>query len=178
MEPYVVGPRSPLGLKLRVEEPDQVGADRLLNALAAWRLYGGPAVVLDFGTATTLDCLSARGEYLGGAILVGPELMARALSEHTARLPQVDLAKPRRYVAKNTVECIQVGLYHGYLGMLESILSATLREMRAPKALVLATGGLAELYAPAVKRVRRVVPDLTLQGLRLAYELCRGKGSL
>lgn len=170
LEAFVVGPRTPTGLKLKVDEPDEVGADRLLNALAAWRLFGAPAVVLDFGTATTFDCLSSRGEYLGGAILIGPELIARALAEHTAKLPQVPIAKTRRVVARNTVECIQVGLYYGYLGMIDRVLDETLKEMGGRGIRVLATGGLADLFAPALRRVERTVPDLTLQGLRLAFE--------
>ncbi len=169
--PLVVGPSTPLGLKLKVDEPRQVGADRILNALAAWKLYGAPAVVLDFGTATTFDCLSARGEYLGGAILIGPELIARALAENTAKLPRVAIKPARRFIARSTEECIQVGLYHGYLGMVERVLDETLRELRAPRARVLATGGLAGLFADGIKRLDRVAPDLTLQGLRLAHEL-------
>ncbi|MBI4387020.1 MAG: type III pantothenate kinase [Elusimicrobia bacterium] len=169
-----VTPSSALGIRLRVEEPAQVGVDRILNALAMRRLYGVPAVVLDFGTATTFDCVSARGDYLGGAILPGPLLSARALGLHTAQLPVVDIRKPRRVIGKNTVECIQSGLYFGYLGMVERVLAGTLEEMRpglgGRKVRVFATGGLAPLFARDLPRVERVIGDLTLQGLRLAYE--------
>lgn len=166
-----VTPESPLGIKLKVRTPGEVGADRLLNALAVHRLFGGPAVVLDFGTATTFDCLSARGEYLGGAILPGPRLAARALSIGTAKLPEVEILPPRRAIGRDTVECIQAGLYYGYLGMIERVLRETLAEMGGRRVQVVATGGLAGLFADALPRVRRVAPDLTLQGLRLAYEI-------
>lgn len=165
--------RSPLGLRLRVDRPAEVGVDRILNALAVARLYGAPAVVLDFGTATTFDCVSAAGDYLGGAILPGPRLAARALADHTAQLPQVEIRKPRKVVGTNTVECIQAGLYTGYLGMLERVLRDTLAEMRRKtrrRIRVVATGGSAGLFAGDLPRVERVVPDLTLQGLRLAYQ--------
>lgn len=172
LEPLVVGPETRLGLKLKVDNPAEVGADRILNALAAWKLHGAPAVVLDFGTATTFDCVSSRGEYLGGAICIGPQLASRALSAGTAQLPEVELRKPARVVGRNTLECLQVGLYQGYLGMIRAVLKETLREMGGrPK--LLATGGLARVYAPELGI--RVVPDLTLQGLRLACELVGDK---
>lgn len=172
VEPGAVTWRSPLGIRLKVDRPEEVGVDRMLNALAAYRLFGGPAVVIDFGTATTFDCVSPRGDYLGGAILPGPRLAALALREHTAQLPEVAVAKPGRVVGKNTVECIQAGVYYGYLGMIERVLRETLREMkpRSPRSVrVLATGGLAGLFTADLARVRRA-PDLTLQGLRLAHE--------
>ena len=164
--------KSKLGIALKVDKPAEVGVDRILNALAVYRLYGAPAVVVDFGTATTFDCVSARGWYLGGAILPGPRLAARALKEHTAQLPEVAVAKPKRVVGKNTVECIQAGVYYGYVGMIERVLKETLREMnpRNPRAVkVISTGGLASLFTAELSGIAQV-PDLTLQGLRLAYE--------
>ncbi|MDE2290573.1 MAG: type III pantothenate kinase, partial [Elusimicrobia bacterium] len=163
------GPGSPLGLRLAVRTPREVGADRVLNALAARELYGAPAVVVDFGTATTFDCLSRRGDYLGGAILPGPRLAAKALALHTAKLPEVDIAPTRRVIGRDTVECIQAGLYWGYVGMIEGLLRRTLRELKAPRAKVLLTGGLAPLFAAGIPGARHV-PSLTLEGLRLAYE--------
>jgi type III pantothenate kinase len=164
---------SPLGIRLRVDRPSEVGIDRLLNSLAVSRLYGTPAVVLDFGTATTLDCVSASDEYLGGAILIGPGTAARALAEKTAKLPEVQIRPTRRVIGKNTVECIQAGLYDGYLGMMERILKKTIQEMRpyskGRKLRLIATGGWAELFARELG-VPILAPDLTLQGLRLAYE--------
>lgn len=171
VEPKAVTYQSPVGIRLKVDRPQEVGVDRLLNALAVYRLHGGPAVVIDFGTATTFDCVSAGGDYLGGAILPGPNLAALALKEHTARLPEVAVAKPKRVIGKNTVECIQAGVYFGYLGMIERVLRETLREMggaeRSVK--VFSTGGLSGLFTNDLKGIRQV-PDLTLQGLRLAHE--------
>lgn len=168
--PIQVGPGSPLGIRLRVEHPRQVGADRILNALAA----GGPAVVVDFGTATTFDCVAGNGDYLGGAILPGPRMAAHALHLGTAKLPDVPVARPARAIGKDTVECIQAGVYFGYLGMIEKLLALTLREMRGeghgPRIRLVATGGLAGLFAADLPRGMRIEPDLTLHGLRLAHE--------
>lgn len=174
-----VGPRSPLGIKLKVERPGQVGADRVLNALAASRLSRGASVVVDFGTATTFDCVSAGGDYLGGAILPGPHLAAKALRLYTEKLPLVAVARPRRAIGRTTVECIQAGVYFGYLGMIEKLLALTLAELRraghGPRIRVIGTGGLAGLFAAELPRMK-VEPDLTLHGLRLAHGLLAGKG--
>lgn len=169
-----VTPSAPLGIKFKVECPEQVGADRILNALAAFERARGPAVVIDFGTATTFDCVSRRGDYLGGAILPGPRLSARALAEGTAQLPLVEIRRPCRAIGKETVECIQAGLYFGYLGMVEKVLKETLREMKPEarglkKVQVMATGGLSGLFQRDWPRSIPLVPDLTLQGLRIAY---------
>jgi len=161
--------RSRLGMRVRVDHPGQVGADRLLNALAVRKLYGAPAVVIDFGTATTLDCVSKEGDFIGGAILIGPRIAAQALTEKTAKLPKVTLRAPRRFIGKNTVDCMRVGLHHGYVGMVRHVLEGTLKEMGRGKTKVVATGGLAGLFAAELP-LDAVAPDLTLQGLRLAYE--------
>lgn len=182
VEPVQVTPRSRLGLPLKVDQPGEVGADRILNALAAIRLVGAPCIVIDFGTATTFDCVSARGEYLGGSILLGPKASASALARYTAKLPEVDVVRPRRYIGANTVDCIQAGLYFGYLGMLERVLAGSLAELRrepggARRIRVVATGGLAPLFLRDLEGVDRHMPELTLQGLRLAYEsLSSGSG--
>lgn len=172
--PVQVGPQSPLGIKLRVDKPSQVGADRLLNALAAASLAKGPAVVVDFGTATTFDCVAAGGDYLGGAILPGPHMAAQALYEKTAKLPWVGVERPARVIGKSTIECIQAGVYFGYLGMIEKLLALTVKEMRGeghgPRIRLLATGGLSRLFAGDLPRSMRFEPDLTLHGLRLAHE--------
>ncbi|MDE2491952.1 MAG: type III pantothenate kinase [Elusimicrobia bacterium] len=164
-----VGPRSPLGLRYAVRAPNQVGADRVLNAVALKALYGGPAIAVDFGTATTFDCLDASGAYAGGAILPGPDLAARSLHEHTAQLPLVAMRRPRRAVGRDTVECLQAGLYFGYLGMIREVLARTKAELggRPP---VVATGGLAPLFLKELPGVRSA-PDLTLRGLRLAHQI-------
>ena len=125
-----VTPRSRLGMRLKVKTPLEVGADRILNALAAFELAKGPAVVIDFGTATTFDCVSKRGDYLGGAILPGPRMAAKALASGTAQLPEIAVRRPRRVIGRNTKECIEAGLYFGYLGMIERILGMTLAEMK------------------------------------------------
>lgn len=176
LRPLSVTPGSPLGIRLRVRRPREVGADRILNALAAFERVRGPAIVLDFGTATTFDCVSGEGDYLGGAILPGPRMAAEALAEDTAQLPLVAIRRPRRVIGKDTVECMEAGLYFGYLGMIERILKMTLKEMRAAvsgRVRVLATGGLAGFFRRDLPKAVPVVPDLTLQGLRIAYEQLR-----
>ncbi len=169
-----VTPRSKLGIPLRVRRPGQVGADRLLNALAAHERSGGcAAVVLDFGTATTFDCVAEDGGYLGGAILLGPNLAAEALHRRTAKLPLVPVAKPKRVIGRDTVECIEAGLYFGYLGMIENVLERTVDEMRKmghDRPRLLATGGLAHLFKGDLPKKMEVAPDLTLEGLRIAHE--------
>ncbi|MBI3550862.1 MAG: type III pantothenate kinase [Elusimicrobia bacterium] len=171
--------KSKIGVTLKVDHPSEVGVDRFVNALAVAKMYGAPAVVLDFGTATTFDCVSASGAYVGGAILLGPRTAAKALVEHTAQLPEVEIKKPKKVVGTNTVECIQAGLYYGYLGMIDRILEETIAEMKAKHARgkairVIATGGLAGLFAKDLPKVKGIVPDLTLQGLRLAYDAISG----
>ncbi|MFC1679927.1 type III pantothenate kinase [Elusimicrobiota bacterium] len=172
-----ITPKTALGMRLRVDRPAEVGADRLLNSLAAFRMFGGPSVVVDFGTATTFDCISKRGDYIGGAILPGPHLAARALALNAAKLPEVPIRPTRRVIGKNTVECIQAGLYYGYLGMVERVLKETLIELRGNRSRVpvILTGGLARLFSAGMSRKVLVVPDLTLQGLRLAGGIVCGK---
>ncbi len=169
-----VSPRSSLGFKLKVREPLSVGADRVLNALALRTLYQTPAIAVDFGTATTFDCVDAKGDYVGGAILLGPNSAARALHEFTAKLPLVKVAKPRSVVGKDTVECIQAGLYHGYVGMIKEVLAKTKAELGG-KATVVATGGLASLFLKELPGVK-FSPDLTLLGLRFAADMLDNKG--
>jgi type III pantothenate kinase len=174
--PLEVTPKSPLGIKLKVDKPSEVGADRLLNALAAHRMFNSPAIVIDFGTATTFDCISAKGDYLGGAILLGPALAAESLSLHTAKLPKVSVRPTKRVVGKNTIECIQAGLYYGYAGMIKNVLDLSLKEMcrdsrKRRRIKVITTGGLAGLFNEELERVDLNVPDLTLNGLQAAYEL-------
>lgn len=174
LKAVAVTPRSKLGIALRVRRPGQVGADRLLNALAAHERSGGSAaVVLDFGTATTFDCVADDGGYLGGAILLGPNLAAEALHRRTAKLPLVPVAKPKRVIGRDTVECIEAGLYFGYLGMISEMVERTIAEMRQlghDRPRLLATGGLAHLFEGDLPKKMEVVPDLTLEGLRIAFE--------
>lgn len=165
--PSFITPRSPLGLKLKVRKPSQVGADRILNALALRELFAGPSIAIDFGTATTFDCVDAKGAYVGGAILLGPNSAARALHEFTAKLPLVKVRKPRTAIGKDTEHCLEAGLYFGYLGMIREVLARTKAELGG-KAKVAATGGLAPLFLKDLPGVRHE-PDLTLNGLRLAH---------
>ncbi len=167
--PSFVTPSSPLGLKLKVRTPAQVGADRILNALALRELFKGPSIAIDFGTATTFDCVDAKGAYIGGAILLGPNSAARALHEFTAKLPLIRVRKPRTAIGKDTEHCLEAGLYFGYLGMIREVLARTKAEMPG-KARVAATGGLAPLFLKDLPGVKHE-PDLTLNGLRIASGL-------
>jgi type III pantothenate kinase len=166
VKPSFVTPSSPLGLKLKVKTPTQVGADRILNALALRDLFEGPSIAIDFGTATTFDCVDASGAYIGGAILLGPNSAARALHEFTAKLPLIKVRKPRTVIGKDTVQCLEAGLYFGYLGMIREVLARTKAEMRG-KVKIAATGGLAPLFLEDLPGVRHE-PNLTLNGLRIA----------
>jgi type III pantothenate kinase len=169
VKPAAVTPRSKLGFKLKVRTPSQVGADRVLNAMALKALLGGPAVAIDFGTATTFDCVDAAGDYVGGAILLGPNSAARALHEFTAKLPLVKIRKPATVIGKDTVHCLEAGLYFGYVGMIREVLGRTMSEMGGRPAVV-ATGGLAPLFLADLPGVRHE-PDLTLHGLRFAHDI-------
>ena len=164
-----VTPLSKLGFRLKVRTPGQVGADRVLNAMALKALVGGPAIAIDFGTATTFDCVDASGAYVGGAILLGPNSAARALHEFTAKLPLVKIRKPATVIGKDTVHCMEAGLYFGYLGMVREVLARTKAEMGGRPAVV-ATGGLAPLFLGDLPGVRHE-PDLTLHGLRCAHDI-------
>ncbi|MBI2386867.1 MAG: type III pantothenate kinase [Elusimicrobia bacterium] len=165
--PSFITPSSPLGLKLKVKVPSQVGADRILNALALRELFKGPSIAIDFGTATTFDCVDGRGAYIGGAILLGPNSAARALHEFTAKLPLIKVRKPATVIGKDTEHCLEAGLYFGYLGMIREVLARTKAEMGG-RAKVAATGGLAPLFLKDLPGVRHA-PDLTLNGLRIAH---------
>ena len=164
-----ITPRTRLGVKLKVRRPGQVGADRLLNTVALKALFGRTAIAIDFGTATTFDCVDAEGDYLGGAILLGPDCAARALHEFTAKLPFVKVRKPATVMGKDTVHCLEAGLYFGYLGMIKEVLARTKAEMGG-RPTVVATGGLAPLFLRDLPGVRHA-PDLTLHGLRFAHEI-------
>ena len=167
--PLFIEPGVKTGMPVHYDNPAEVGADRIVNSVAAFEKFGGPCIVVDFGTATTFDVVSAKGEYLGGVITPGIGISADALFEHTARLPRVDIRKPARVLATNTVGSVQSGLYYGYLGLIDGILERLMAELGA-KVTVVATGGLATLMGGGSKYIREVDDLLTLEGLRIIYE--------
>ncbi len=169
VEPMVVGPGIKTGMPILYESPRDVGADRIVNAVAAFEAYGGPCIVVDFGTATTFDAISARGEYLGGAICPGIGISSEALFQHAAKLPRVDIARPKVIIGKNTVGSMQAGLFYGYLSLVEGIV-ARMRAELGGRAAVVATGGLAQLLLTESTAVDHVDPLLTLTGLRILFE--------
>ena len=168
-EAVFVNPANGTGLIVKVDNPSEVGADRVVNALAAFRKYGGPCVVVDFGTAVNFDVVSAKGEYLGGLITAGIGVSIGALVRHTARLPMVALREPQKLIGTNTVACLQSGFYYGSLGMLDGILERLLAEL-GRKTRVVATGGQATLLAGGSKFVHHIDEHLTLDGLRMIWE--------
>ncbi len=167
--PLWVGPGMKTGLPVLYDSPADVGADRIVNAVAAFEQYGGPCIVVDFGTATTLDAITAKGEYLGGAIAPGIGISAEALFQRAAKLPRVDVARPKAVIGRNTVSSIQAGLYYGYLGLVGEIVRRMKQELGG-EAVVVATGGLSQLILAEAEFVDHVDPLLTLTGLRILYE--------
>jgi type III pantothenate kinase len=161
------------GVPIRYDNPAEVGADRVVNAVAAYHRYGGPACVVDLGTATTFDAISVSGEYLGGAIAPGIGIAAEALFQHTAKLPRIDLVRPPAVIGKNTVQSMQSGMLFGYVGLVEGLV-ARFRAELGPEMRVIATGGLAPLLAAETTVIDAVDPWLTLEGLRLIWDRNRG----
>jgi type III pantothenate kinase len=167
----VVGPGVRTGVPLLVDNPREVGADRVMNTLAAHRLFDTACVVVDFGTSTNIDVVSAKGEFLGGALAPGIEISLEALATRAAALRTVELVRPRSVIGKNTVECLQSGVLYGFAGQVDGLVRRILAEL-GPKAgpvTVLGTGGLAPLMAGESETITEFVPDLTLLGLRLTY---------
>lgn len=168
--PVVVGPGTRTGMPLRVDNPREVGADRIVNALGAVDRYGAPVVTVDFGTATTVDLIGPDGEYRGGAIAPGITVAADALVAATAALRRVDVMAPSHAVGKSTVEAIQSGLVFGYAGLVDGLIGRMLTELGEGPAPVVATGGLAETVVEHCRHPIELDPDLTLRGLRVAWE--------
>jgi type III pantothenate kinase len=166
--PYLVGPGMKTGMPIHYDNPREVGADRIVNAVAAYEKHRCSLIIVDFGTATTFDLVSARGEYQGGAIAPGLSISAEALFQGASKLPRVELTRPPQIVAKNTVNSIQAGLFYGYVGLVDGIVERMKQETHS-QPLVIATGGLAKIIAPASQTIKEVEPFLTLEGLRILY---------
>jgi type III pantothenate kinase len=174
-ETLVVGGGVKTGVDIRYESPRDVGADRVVNAAAAQRFYGGPACVVDFGTGTTFDALSAKGEYLGGAIAPGIRVAAEALFQRTAKLPRIDLQRPPQAIGKNTPDAMRSGILFGYVALVEGMIARFRLEL-GPTMKTIATGGLARVIAQETTVIQHIDPWLTLKGLRIIYDLNRGEG--
>lgn len=169
-EVYAVGARTPLPIRLDVEEPLTVGADRIVNTLAALRMFGVDTVVVDLGTATTFDCITRDGVFIGGVISPGVKTAASNLTERTAKLPRVELVPPQRVIGRRTETCIQSGVFYGAVDAIDGTVTRIREEWGVPELLVVATGGLAELICPHCRTVQRIEPFLTLYGLEFARE--------
>jgi type III pantothenate kinase len=168
--PVIVGPGTKTGVPVLTDNPREVGADRVVNTLAAFTRFGGPSIVVDFGTSTNFDVVSEKGEFLGGVIAPGLQVSAASLVSRTARLTRVDLTAPRSPIGRSTVEAIQSGLLYGTAGEVDAIVTRIRAELGAPTAPVVATGGLAPTVIPHCSTVDHHEPWLTLEGLRMVYE--------
>jgi type III pantothenate kinase len=169
-DPLIVDGTIKTGVRILYDDPNAVGADRVVDAVAAYRLYGGPACIVDFGTATTFDAISAEGDYLGGAIAPGIGIAAEALFLRTAKLPRVDLQRPPTAIGRNTTHAMQSGLLFGYVSLVEGMVARFYNEL-GPHMKVIGTGGLAEIVARETSVIQIIAPWLTLDGLRIIWDL-------
>jgi type III pantothenate kinase len=169
IKPLFIEPGMKAGIPILTDHPAEVGADRIVNCVAAYAKYGGPTIVVDMGTATTFDVVSKKGEFLGGAIAPGLGISASALFARAARLPRVDIKRPAKVIGTNTVDNLQIGLYYGYIGLVDGILQRMIGEL-GPATKTVATGGLAKLIADGSKYIAAADEMLTLNGLCIIYE--------
>jgi type III pantothenate kinase len=170
IKPFVVGAGVKTGVRIRMDNPREVGADRIVNAAAAHRLYGGPVIITDFGTATTFDTVSKEGDYIGGVIAPGIGIAAESLFIRAAMLPRVELARPARVIGTSTTAAMQSGIIYGYVGLVEGIVSRMQKEL-GEKTTVIATGGYADLIASETSVIKAVNHDITLIGLKLIHSM-------
>ena len=170
IEPLIVGPGIKTGINIRTDNPKELGADRIVNGVAALYLYGSPAIVIDFGTATTFDVISEEGSYIGGVISPGINISADALWQRAAKLPKVEIQKPNKIIGKNTVDSMQAGLFYGYVGQVDYIVKKIKKELNSGNVKVIATGGLARLIAEESKAIEEVNDFISLHGLKIIYE--------
>lgn len=173
VDPVIVGPGVKTGINIKYDNPKEVGADRIVNAVAAHEIYKSSLIIIDFGTATTFCAVTKNGDYLGGAICPGIKIASDALFERAAKLPRIELTKPEQIICRNTVTSMQAGIIYGYIGQVEYIVSMMKREMISAgekKSMVVATGGLAKLISKETKAIDKVDSFLTLQGLKIIYE--------
>jgi type III pantothenate kinase len=169
VEPLVARAALDWGFKIKVDHPEEVGADRLLNALAGHRHFGGPLIIVDFGTATTFDVVDSEGSYMGGSIAPGINLSIEALHQAAARLPRIGIGRPQAVIGRSTVPAMQSGIYWGYVGLIEGLITRIKAEFGGPMK-VAATGGLAPLFSEGTLMIEHIDPDLTLEGLRMLAE--------
>ncbi len=169
VSPMVIGPGIKTGLNILTDNPREVGADRIVNAVAGIELYGGPLIIVDFGTATTFDAISAKGDYLGGAIAPGISVSMEALFQRAAKLPRIELTKPKKVIGRDTISSMQSGIIYGFVGQVDEIVKRMIEEFPV-KPQVIATGGLLKIIAGESKTLDIINPLLTLEGLRIIYE--------
>lgn len=169
-EPIIINYDSPLGINIHIDNPKDLGADRIVNAYAAYKMYGGPLIIVDFGTATTFCAVDKNGDYLGGIICPGIKISLEALFTKTAKLPRVEIIRPPSVIGKNTVHSMQAGIFYGYVGQVEKIADIMRMEMGDMNAKVIGTGGLANLISMETEIFHDINRNLTLEGLRLIYE--------
>ncbi|WP_296826083.1 type III pantothenate kinase [uncultured Megasphaera sp.] len=169
LTPLVIGPGVKTGMDIKYDNPREVGADRIVNAVAAYEKFGGPVIIIDFGTATTFCAVDKKGTYLGGAICPGIGISTDALVQRTAKLPRIEVVQAEKVICRNTVESMQAGVFYGFVGQVDGIVTRMRKELGC-KAKVVATGGLAVIVAPATDAIDVVEPMLTLEGLKIIYD--------